>query len=323
MISCTEFIPLYSEFFKFLERQGGYEQVLAYWYHISDTSLGDLSNPHSMAACIEARIAAGDPHPGFNGARDYWGHTTSEEACDTYAVLDEEYPYSYSEMRYCPSRAILNGFEHITPYEHYCEHCKIIYSRVLEKYGVSYDRDQSEVAYARCSSVLYETKNPPPADHKEEKEGRKVSRMKREGKKYLHRDFHLLGDNAIRYCGAKFGDQAAKDFLADFARVYFAPQIQDFSKRGLVAVKEWLENIYKLEEAEELFHTELKEDKLICTVEHCPVIAFMRSLGQEPSPYYIEQTRTLYKTIAEESGLRFVLESYEEDGKAKFVFEKK
>ena len=31
MISCTEFIPLYSELFAFLERIGGYDAVLDYW----------------------------------------------------------------------------------------------------------------------------------------------------------------------------------------------------------------------------------------------------------------------------------------------------
>ena len=31
MISCTEFIPLYSEFFKFLEKRGGYDEVLRYY----------------------------------------------------------------------------------------------------------------------------------------------------------------------------------------------------------------------------------------------------------------------------------------------------
>ena len=29
MISCTEFIPLYSEFFKFLEKRGGHDAVMA------------------------------------------------------------------------------------------------------------------------------------------------------------------------------------------------------------------------------------------------------------------------------------------------------
>ena len=94
MISCTEFIPMYSEFFKFLEKKGGgYDAVLKYWSHISDTSLGDLTNPHSMASFCEK-------YGGYDGAKKYWGHTTSEEACDTYSVEDTEKRYSYSEMRY-------------------------------------------------------------------------------------------------------------------------------------------------------------------------------------------------------------------------------
>ena len=34
MISCTEFIPLYSELFKYLETIGGKEEVLKYWNYI-------------------------------------------------------------------------------------------------------------------------------------------------------------------------------------------------------------------------------------------------------------------------------------------------
>ena len=49
MISCTEFIPLYSEFFKFLEKRGGHDEVMKYWIHISDTGIGDVTNPNSLA----------------------------------------------------------------------------------------------------------------------------------------------------------------------------------------------------------------------------------------------------------------------------------
>ena len=126
MISCTEFIPLYSEFFKFLDRQGGYETVLDYWNYLSDTSLGDETNPHSMVYHIERE-------GGFEGARAYWRHTSTEEACDTYSVVDPVNKYSYSEMYYCPSRGMLNNLKHIEPYEHYCDHCNVIYSRVLER----------------------------------------------------------------------------------------------------------------------------------------------------------------------------------------------
>ena len=172
MISCTEFIPLYSEFFKFLDSRGGYDEVLKYWYHISDTSLGDPTNPHSMVYHMD-RLG------GFDGARAYWSHTTSEEACDTYSVLDPVNRYSYSEMRYCPSRGMLNELKHIEPYEHYCEHCKIIYSRVLDKYGVVFERDHSMVHKAQCTSLLYEAGNKPTGNYKEPAEGRIVNRMKR------------------------------------------------------------------------------------------------------------------------------------------------
>ena len=69
MISCTEFIPLYSEFFKFLEKKGGPNAVMEYWIHISDTSIGDKANPNSLAAKCEL-------YGGFDGARAYWGHQT-------------------------------------------------------------------------------------------------------------------------------------------------------------------------------------------------------------------------------------------------------
>lgn len=313
MISCTEFIPLYSEFFKYLDSRGGYEEVLKYWYHISDTSLSDLTNPHSMAYQLE-RLG------GFEGARAYWGHTTTEEACDTYSVVDPVKKYSYGRMNYCPSRAMLNEMEHITPYEHYCEHCKIIYSRVLERYGMVYERDHSMVHEAKCSSLLYEAGNKPTGDYMEPGEGRIVSRLKREGKKYLHRDFHLLGDNAMKYCGDLYGDQAVVEFLERFAQVYYQPQIREFREKGLPALQAWLEKLYLVEEAPEVLHTQLEEAQLRVRIDHCPVIAYMDSLNQQPSVYYIEQTRTLYRAIAEASGFGFRLERYEENGAAEFVF---
>ena len=56
MISCTEFIPLYSEFFKYLEAHGGENAVMDYWIHISDTSIGDKTNPNSLASKFGDKI---------------------------------------------------------------------------------------------------------------------------------------------------------------------------------------------------------------------------------------------------------------------------
>lgn len=41
MISCTEFIPLYSELFKYLEELGGHEEVVRHWQSISDGTISD------------------------------------------------------------------------------------------------------------------------------------------------------------------------------------------------------------------------------------------------------------------------------------------
>ena len=63
MISCTEFIPAYSELFKFLEQKGGKTAVVSFWDHLSDaflTNLRDLATQKGLAGCFE-----------------YWSHTLS------------------------------------------------------------------------------------------------------------------------------------------------------------------------------------------------------------------------------------------------------
>ena len=138
---------------------------------------------------------------------------------------------------------------------------------------------------------------------------------------YLHRDFHLSGDMALKYCGDKFGDEKVVSFLSSYTRNYYAPQIADIRKRGLPALKEWIEKIYEVEEASELLHTQLTEGSLTVTIDKSPVIEYMHSLNQEPSKYYIEETRTLYKTIAEACDLDFSLLYYHDDGAAKLLFQ--
>ena len=91
---------------------------------------------------------------------------------------------------------------------------------------------------------------------------------------------------------------------------------------GLFAIEEWIKGVYEVEEASELLHTELTENTLTVTVDKSPVIEYMHTLGKEPSEYYIEETRTLYRAIAEESGFNFELEYYREDGGAKYAFKR-
>lgn len=313
MISCTEFIPLYSEFFKYLEKRGGHDAVMEYWIYISDNSIGDKSNPNSLISFIER-------DGGFLGAVNYWNHTLTEEASDLYSIVDLDKKYYYKHMRHCPSRGRLNSLEHIEPYHDYCEHCNVIYSRVLEKYGIVFERDHSKVDRAECFSLLYEKGNRPQGDYTVADETKMVTDMKAEDNKYLHRDFHLLGDLALKYCGEKYGDDAVCDFLAEYTKYFYAPQISEIKIHGLSALKEWIEKTYEVEEASEVLHTDYEDNTLTVTIDKCPAIAYMHSLGQQPTKYYVEETRTLYAAIAEACGLHYVLDYYRDSGAAKFHF---
>ena len=268
MISCTEFIPLYSEFFKFLERQGGHDAVVEYWTYISDKSIGDKTNPNSLAYKCEK-------YGGFEGAIAYWGHTLTEEACDLFEMKDRDAKVRYLHMRHCPSRGMLNALTHVEPYYDYCSHCDLIYSRVLEKYGIVYKRDKSGIDHAECRDVLYEKDNPPSFDFTtvsdeelKAKAGVEIIDMKSEDNKYLHRDFHLSGDNALKYCGDKFGYDAVIGFIEDYVKYYYAPVIEKIKKEGLSSIKEWIEKVYETEEASELLHTELTEEEREIRAKH-------------------------------------------------------
>ena len=147
MISCTEFIPAYSELFKFLHAQGGKEAVVRFWEHLSDsflTNLRDLAAAKGVAGCFE-----------------YWSHTLTEEAADFRMTLDEQKGLLEIEMRHCPSMGRLNELKHIEAYEHYCEHCDTLYRRVLEPLGFKYNIDLSTCKEARCKVSIEKS----PSDH--------------------------------------------------------------------------------------------------------------------------------------------------------------
>ena len=313
MISCTEFIPLYSEFFKFLEKLGGHDAVVDFWVYLSDRNIGDKTNPNSLASFCE-RLG------GFEGARAYWTHTLTEEACDLYRIYDPENRYIYDHLRHCPSRGMLNSLKHIEPYYDYCEHCNVIYQRVLKNYGIVYERDASKVDNAECCSVLYFEGHKPMFDYTKPTEYAQITDMKSEDNTYLHRDFHLLGDLALTYCGEQFGDDSVIAFLRTYTETYYAPVVEEIREGGLPRLRRWIEEVYMVEEALELLHSDLTDDTLTITVEKSPVIAYMQSLSQKPGKYYVEQTRTLYATIAELCGLQFYLDEYQDDGKARFRF---
>lgn len=140
MISCTDFIPAYSEMFQFLEEQGGEAAVLDFWNYLSDNFLGNLKS------LVEEH--------GIKGCWLYWNHTLNEEAADFTMELDEEQGVFEIVMRHCPSKGRLLELTHMTPYHNYCGHCDTLYRRVLEPLGYEYLYDCTGCDEARCKLTV-------------------------------------------------------------------------------------------------------------------------------------------------------------------------
>jgi len=321
MISCTEFIPLYSELFKFLEKAGGYDAVMDYWHFICENGVGNKNNKNSLISFLER-----DKENPMEGAWKYWEMSLTEEACDLLRIYNPKEGYIISHMRHCPSRGMLNALDHVEPYHDYCQHCNVIYWPVLDQYGLESRRDNTWVDNAECRSMIYPKGKAPNIDlatvRDEDipREGCRVMDLKKGENKYLHRDFHFHGDLAMRYLGEHFGENGVRSFMTDYVNNFYAPLLADAKKRGLVAIKEWIERLYTVEEAEELLTTQLDGDTLTVKISESPAIRHLRATGTEPCVYYIEQTRTLYSAMADSLGLSFNLAYYDDTGKAEFSF---
>ena len=148
MISCVDFIPAYSELFKYLHERGGEEGVKAFWNMLADdierNSLGKLMREKGLAGCWE-----------------YWSKSLNEEAADFTMTLDEEAGEFCIDMHYCPSKGRFQqpGCEHIAPYERYCEHCAI-YEGAARSAGCEYKLDLSNADRAACRIVITAPKPP-------------------------------------------------------------------------------------------------------------------------------------------------------------------
>jgi len=140
MISCVDFIPAYSELFKYLEKREGKEAVLDFWNYLSDNFLGNLKE------LVEEN--------GLRGCWMYWTHTLNEEAADFTMQIDDEAREFSIVMHHCPSKGRLLEIDHVEPYHDYCGHCDVLYRRVLEPLGYSCEMDMSNCDKAQCSVLI-------------------------------------------------------------------------------------------------------------------------------------------------------------------------
>ncbi|MCC6486879.1 MAG: hypothetical protein IT364_05205 [Candidatus Hydrogenedentes bacterium] len=144
MISCTEFIWVYSELFRYLDERGGKDEVFAFWKGISDNFLGNLRE------YIRTE--------GLKGMHKYWTHTLGEEGGRSILTLYDD--TFIIDMHDCPSARLVHQSGRVAPYESYCEHCRHLYPPLIREYGYEVDYDVISCEKGRCRMTV---KRPPGA----------------------------------------------------------------------------------------------------------------------------------------------------------------
>ncbi|MBT3319624.1 MAG: hypothetical protein HN948_06295 [Clostridia bacterium] len=130
--------------------------------------------------------------------------------------------------------------------------------------------------------------------------------------KYLHRDFHGILNLGIEYLQEQYGDDAVIEYLQEYTRVFHKPLIDAVKADGLSAIQKYFERIFEIEEVEEDILFEMGVDTLTIVISKCPALSHMKKTNITPAAMFIETTRTIGLTLAEETGLSYELVTYDE-----------
>ena len=128
MISCTEFIPAYSELFTFIENKSGRGAVDKFWEY--------LFKPDGEGIPLVSFVKK----EGIKGCFTYWSGSLNEEAADFTMYLNEKAGWFKLVMHQCPSKGRLLKLKEeigIKPYPHYCLHCDH-YREAVAEIGLEY-----------------------------------------------------------------------------------------------------------------------------------------------------------------------------------------
>lgn len=311
MISCTEFIPSYSELFSYLdENKGGHAEVERFWTY--------LFEPTGKGIPL-INFARKD---GLRGCWNYWMGTLHEEAADCIKIINEKDGWIYSEMLYCPSKGRLLELERelgIKPYYDYCGHCDY-YRASLEQVGLTWFRNHIGVGEAKCSSILYDPKKFKGMMVVDEDTERVDIRSKEN--EYFHRDFHSSLNMGIDYVAKVHGVDSLVEYLTRYTKNVYKHVIKAMEKDALGAIEAKIRETYKLEKSEDALTIANDGKKLSVKISYCPAVKHLRATGRDVSEYFSYSTEVVMQTLADTAGISFKMISYDkESGAAEYEFE--
>ena len=139
---------------------------------------------------------------------------------------------------------------------------------------------------------------------------REAMRRKASDYVYLHKDFHGALSNGIQFIHEKYGAEAVRQYLRQFVVTYHAPLKAEIKQRGLVALKDHFEKMYRLEGG--VIHLACSDDELRLEVKACPAVTHMREKGYPVAELFVETTRTVNEALCEGTPFAAELVRYDE-----------
>ena len=307
MISCTEFIPAYSEIFTYLTKKFGREEVDRFWDY--------LFKPDSKGIPLVNFVKK----EGIRGCFTYWAGTLNEEAADFSMHVNEKRGFFTIEMHRCPSKGRLLQLKEtdgVTPFPDYCLHCDY-YRHAVEQIGLKYIYNFSGMDRAACSILIYD---PKVFDGRVILDENTTSMHRTAGdNEYFHKDFHSSMNMGVEYLGKNYGTEYVEEYLQDFTNHVYGNLIRKMEDKGLAALEEKILDTYQKEKALDAVKTTLTDKELKVEVSACPAVAHLKATGRTVSSWYVYTTATVMETLAEKLGAKFSMDSYDEaTGKAQY-----
>ena len=126
---------------------------------------------------------------------------------------------------------------------------------------------------------------------------------------YLHKDFHGALSAGIEYLHRNYGEQAVREYLHEFAKSFYTPLRGALKQRGLAALRDHFEKLYRTEGGK--IQITLSEDEMIMNVDSCPAVMHMREHQYPVAELFCETTKTVNEAICEGSDFSAELLKYD------------
>ncbi len=310
MISCTEFIPAYSELFSYLEDYYGRDEVDRFWKYLFEPTGAGIPLINYLKK------------EGLRGCYTYWSGTLNEEAADFSMYLNEPAGWFMIDMHRCPSKGRLlqlKGEIGIVPYHDYCLHCDH-YRAAVEQVGLNYQFDFVDTDHASCRIMVTDPKTFD-GRYIVDKNTIKMDR-KAADNEYYHQDFHSSMNMGIHYLGEFHGEKAVKEYLERYTENVYRDVIDNIQAKGLSAIEEKIASTYKKEKAENAVTLTKTKDSLLVNVDYCPAIRYLKESGRKVSEWYRFTTEVVMAVLARNANADFSMERYDEEtGAARYRFD--